>query len=1718
MASSFDEWKKKQAASASGQASSSTANTRSGFDAWRNKKFGIATPEQAPASATPAKSAFVSSFQKDKAVKQQAAADAYGPKKIEPAIGPKKESYTPQTTFNRTKEEAPAPSTPEQKPTFTQRVLNTVKEGASILGKPLASGIINKATNYVGKEAYKNPEQAVKKSVDAAWRGAVSLLGSTVSAARYGQEKIQQDPTALRDPVTKFVLKFAGGEAIDKKITQLSQWAAKYDPTGPMLKRADESLKAYQERISPITEDYQRAPLKEKFTTRLPETLYNYLPETAGAMVPYMIQPELGAVMMFGDTANQVKQDALAHGVEPQQAELLAVRTAAAVSMLDRLGVGEIAPKVKGKILQNVLSATKKLWSFSKEPLTESAQEVAQIMAEKTFKDVGLPEAQERILTAGFLGIFFDQGMKGVGLARQSFETKTLPDGFDKLDNATQAEFLQATEEAKKEQAVSGTLSEQTANKLEAVFNKVDEAIAKTQTDEIRAGAINEIFNSPINEDTVTLTEEIGSDPDMRLAFKQSMVDLNDANDPALEQSTREQGLVFKRVTEQNDPILKDFESLPAFYDPSAGQIVFNEAIIAKTLKHLADGKVIIVGDGKLVNYFVKKEGESLAELKTRYETELIKHEIAHVKTITQEDINRYEQLQAQGKTAEAQRLKVNLEERANRYTVENAKTALDQSTADIIEKVIQREQNKSDSTQQLELNAYARSEKEDGYKAWKRLVSRETNLVNANFDEIQSYLGPKEANKRFEDALDRQDVVGGDYQFDELIATFQKRYAKESVNKSTAKSTKEQSKEVAEAFKKLPERIKKAIASEIKAARKSGSTVDADTLRKRITERVLKAEQRHLERGPMRKRLQSIERTRTMKSIRKLVRAARTTRTLSGNKKAKISVDAQRLINGSKKDGILGIAKVLGMNRKKVLAQVTQEMIDWREKNPEAIELPEAMAINIQIAESAGIAQQTIRELRETEAFIKGIVEDGKADRLSVVEKIRERNTNFVESVKEHLTGNKDYKPEGLVRSDAKVKPSLATGRGMFWGSAPVGDFARRLGKQAERLFADTVSANEQTKAHVNRVWSKIEAMGVDVYGGAKNYHNSLKKDASNVINLGEFTNARGETKKLELSRLQAMGIYASKKDAKYLQNLTDEKGNAFTPEMMEASDSLLSKQDKEYITKVVEIAYKGQYKRFAEAVQQASGVDLGFTENYAGSIYYETNPEEDIENPAVDLINSSLQKHVTGIQNSAKKSRTNFIGEMKLTKNPIFDAMRYVAATEHFINMHDKIGKWEALLKDRNTREAMEKKVGKEFTFLLEQHIEDIRSGGLSSQQIDSTNKLIDQLMGNVSGALLASPGVWAGQSASILQFKAEAGIGPGFVDGIRKHKELLPILKKYAPSVDARIMENANQVLAEIGKDPTKINTVLSGIQKMQGVPLDFMDKMTTLAGTLGMFEVKTRKYMKQGLTQEQAYEAAGRDVNLAIVNTQSTKSALGKSYWEKRNNTLKLITGLRNQPNKMARATFDAIGKLKKGEITPAEFIHFQVYASILQPIMYTAVRHTTKQGIRAGKIAILNMVGTAAAKAIADKMQAEQDDDEENYWSSVIAGITSQALGFFMLGDLANILMANKFQGKNYEYRPAVITTVMQDALDALKAFTSGESVNSRKTGLLKGLRAVSRSLGVGDPLGLIPIIQDAIKYDTAQIKKTPEYKRAQKIKNKEKALKEKEKEKEKARK
>lgn len=1560
---------------------------------------------------------------------------------------------------------------------------------------------------------------------DFAGRAAVSAASTVTGAARFATE------TANNHKIGGPVAWIAKKVGMEKEFNDLQNRMG--EATARFVTKSDANVKDVQSKIRlKDPEGYAEMSFKDKVMKEPLHFLNTNLPEIAGPMSLYLASGGTGFVATALSQANDIKQEALTYGVSEKDAEGLGLVTGTVVGLIDKLSMGTgskllarfnspvVKKAIQSKFLKNLSGLVKKTGVLGKlsisaggEATGEITQEKITIAAQRTFREVGATEEQERVLTAGLLSAFTSTGFEGASSAKNALVSKKMPD-MKGVPQGVQQEFMSAVSAVNQAQSSGAGVTPELQERFFAAAEAVDRAAEDAIVTEVKAKAIDKAINSPIGEDTAALTEEIGQDPDMRLAFEASMVDLNDANDPALEDTTQKQGLVFQRVNNPNDPILKGYEKLPAFYDPPSGRIIFNEAIIAKMVKHLADGKALVVGEGRLTNSFLMKEGESLADLKTRFETELIKHEMAHVKTITQEDINLFEKLQAEGKIAEANRLRINLEERANKYTVLNAKKELDSETADLISKVVGREQSRAETSQQLALDAFPRTEKETAYQSWKKLVSRETDLKNANFDEIQEYLGSKTANQRFEDALDRQDIVGGDYSFDELVSTFQKRYSKETAAKATKTGAVASGKEVAEAFKKMPDRIKVAIRRELKAARAAGA-IDSAALTKKITDRVLKAEQRHIERGPMRRRLLSIERTRVMKSIRKLAKKARVTRTDAGNRKSQISIKAQQIMNGSKKDGIVGVVAGLNMKRNVVMAKAAKEMIDWRNAHPEAIELPENIVLNMQIAKTSGIGQQTMRELRETEAFVQDVVENGLKDRQAATNRKKERTQKFADSITKYLTGS----PSGKAIKDSawfapKEGAALKAARSFFWDTAPAGHIMEQLGPQTQRLFAKTVKADETTRLKALEAAKLTQSVGTEVYGSAKKFAKNYLRTAGRKVELGTFKNAAGVQEKLTFSRLQAMAIHAGMKDGMFALNMTSPEGNAFTPEMLSAVDSLLSPEDKAYITRIVKETYGDSYKRFAEAVQRNTGEDLGFVENFAGSIKRETDNMAATEDAGIDLIKDNLIRDMK-VRNNATKQRTGIVSKMRISEDPVFDAVSYVRGVEHYIQMSELMSDWNVLtngVKDGRVQppvttlqRAIVEKYGESFYKNLALQIEDIKSNGMISGQVLDTAKAINIAQSQTAGALMFSPTVVIGQFSSIAQFKAEAGIGSGFGSGMWNAKQNLPILEKYAKSVKTRDLGSVFEIMgdAKAESEPgirSAVARTLKWIRTKQSSLLAWADRVATVRGASGMFEVKTRKYMKEGKSLEEARVLAGRDVDLAIVNTQSTSSHLGKSMAEKTDSIMRLVTPLRNQPNKMARNLLNTWVKVKKGEMSAKEAVHHTFYASVMQPTVYFASRYGLKLAIKTIKYGILSSMGGAIAKAMADGLLEEMKEDEKNWFNDYLSALASNSSGYFGIGDIVNLLLAKGLSDKDYVYRPAVIQTLMDDIISTFKAGFDGDL----KSGIMTGTRGLTRASGVGDFAGIFQLWNSAIKNLKKQEKKTSEYKAKKKLETKEK--------------
>lgn len=304
-----------------------------------------------------------------------------------------------------------------------------------------------------------------------------------------------------------------------------------------------------------------------------------------------------------------------------------------------------------------------------------------------------------------------------------------------------------------------------------SVETKMDDAMVTKDAENV-----NKVFTEPATKESYREARNL-SDRE-KLAFEQELVDMNAENDPKLSKAADENGYSFDRI---EDP----FDTRPAHYDTQTGKISLNEPMIRHTLDAVWNDKVIRVGEGKLTTIFRKLKGESYEAMKTRYEQTLLKHEIAHAKTVTPEDAARLRAAIATGnKKLEAQ-LRADLEEKASKFTIEQGNNLTeDMNTA--VDRGVQEYQTYQETRSQLDAMKYEKTEMEASYDRWKRIVKNNPDYRNADFDQLEGALKKRPAyqeqgavKKLFEDALAKQDEIGPD-SFDALLSEFQKRRSAE--------------------------------------------------------------------------------------------------------------------------------------------------------------------------------------------------------------------------------------------------------------------------------------------------------------------------------------------------------------------------------------------------------------------------------------------------------------------------------------------------------------------------------------------------------------------------------------------------------------------------------------------------------------------------------------------------------------------------------------------------------------------------------------------------------------------------------------------------------------------------------------------------------------------------------------------------------------------------
>jgi len=1198
-------------------------------------------------------------------------------------------------------------------------------------------------------------------------------------------------------------------------------------------------------------------------------------------------------------------------------------------------------------------------------------------------------------------------------------------------------------------------------------MQKMDDVEVQT-----KAQAVAEAIHKPASSKTVREVRKF--DPDMQLAFESELVRIGDEKFPSIQERAAKDGVAVRNIMDKAD-------TRPAHYDIETGELRFNDAAINETMRGLAEGKILRIGEGKQTRVFRMRDGESIGSAKQRLMDAMYDHEVAHIKTITPDDIAQMRAAKATGDMTKFNDIRKDLEQRAETFRFEKGREISQEQFA-ALDESLARTQNLEDVRSSLRELEFKNKAQEASYQDWRKTRTEPNADYQVRFDKevaLRKQLGEAKAayQKATPDAIrgaiertvarekgklsveraklgDKADVKTRKLEVkllrERILRRLEKQNVKESfegkkqaiVEKFGKKGEAQQIIKDYMVENRVPKEVRGGFIAQLKNAKNAS---DAARVIDSIREQYSKYERKEA-------------RTR----IVKLIERTKVERQASGLNKGKFTAETQRKLDQ--------IKKLMKEDRQIMMGSVMKEVDQFWKDNPDALELPDALAAKLELAEMSGLKSQTVAQLQNTEANIRGLMEEGKTERQMKMEERRRVDDNFIRNANEQSLGRTEKPLE--TQADIKVMQKAineSVARGWWNSSQPLGILVRRLGKAVGQLASETIGAVDRAAGRLADAGKKLEAKLESTYG--KRWNDTVHEMATKQFDLGDMTDANGNTVRVRTTKMQAMDLYNALLDKDKAAALLNKDGNGYSQGMVDAMLGVLDEGDKKMADYIRE-SYKEIYPEMQKVFEERTGVPLGNVENYSGHARWEGMAERFAEMNPLESVLKDADNRRLSTSPIAVKTRSGFSGKLKLSDNPFADLMQYRQKVGHYIETAEQAARWRKLVSDSTFRDGILKKYGKEYLEGLDYHVANIERGGADLKKMSRLQKGFYELSQQVSGALIANPRVWMGQLSSLPQFTGETvrlgGSKGAWLRGARKVKANAALLDKYVPTLKARYADAPAEIVARFGADRSKFRRGLEKFKKGQGSITEAFDKFTTMRGASGMFESMTEFYQSKGHDLNRAYELAGQDVARMVADTQSTKSFLGKSRLETQTSWIQPMTALQNQPNKIAHSMVQAIADVKTGKLTKAKAAEYLVWTGVIQPAMYYSLRAGTTVAMTSALYAFLKGIG-ADEEAEKVRAKAEKKRQEESVAQGIAGAMFSNATGFLVAGDAIMTAQNNLIGGKNYELRPSLSDVAVDDILGAIEQWNAGDIDEAAAL----SIRSISRANGIGDPLGLI---------------------------------------------
>lgn len=673
-----------------------------------------------------------------------------------------------------------------------------------------------------------------------------------------------------------------------------------------------------------------------------------------------------------------------------------------------------------------------------------------------------------------------------------------------------------------------------------------------------------------------------------------------------------------------------------------------------------------------------------------------------------------------------------------------------------------------------------------------------------------------------------------------------------------------------------------------------------------------------------------AIEKARKKQIKEGLTRALKTTSPTiqSGKPKGKITPELHDLFEDVRKANKL---------QKTEAAEKLEERLAPPESDKKAVfdsPTPRDRLINQILAIRAASDQLNADEMEHTLLEVKALISGGKAIVAAGAKAKSEGLKVKSEKLLSHIPSEQVDRVAVKARMVSQLRELRGAASAAFNGWLDTLDIILGTTKEghelAKKLAADTSAAFQKVKgvartAHDTFTAGALEAFEFET---EKQLVKQFRADSA-VKTIGTFTNTRGETVKLQLSKAEARKRVMEFRDPTLRETLTSESGNAYSQDMIDALEGDMSSQDWAFIDSQMAF-YKEFYKAVNEVYRRIYGVNLPFNE------FYSPISRKVARGAVTDEFLQEIQFRGSAAPGGVKSR----VGSKKplLDMSDIETMQRHIIEMSHFIAFGEHAQELNAIFGDSIVQSAIEQRFGKNMKDSVNGFLMDFTRGHVKRSQ--GYMQIFDWIRKNYTTSVLGlKPALAAKQTVSVLsylEFMPAKDYAEGMVTFWANPKANIAKLddsdffKNRGPNISLEIADvsRSNEV-----KQLRKFGA-LASFRNAQLVFVRLGDK-----AAIGYGGAVYYNYLrKQGWSHKKALSEFDRVSSL----TQQSSDLDQLSALQRENAFVRLATMFMSAPNAYFRREISALRNWKRGNLPKRELIKKLIIYHFLLPALFQFV--------------------------------------------------------------------------------------------------------------------------------------------------------------------------------